>query len=80
MFLIQNLIFVYETYNDIIPVLEPKNGIIQINDFCKYNQNQDINYEEIIDEILLKFMEYIEIQKEILDKYKISPFYFPITI
>jgi len=48
---------------------------ITLLDFCKYNENHEINYEEIIDEILLKFLEYIEIQKEILDKYKISPFY-----
>ena len=48
---------------------------ITLLDFCKYNKNQDVNYDEIIDNILTKFIEYVEIQIEILDKYKISPFY-----
>jgi hypothetical protein len=48
---------------------------ITLTDFCKYNENQNKDYNEIIDNILNKFIEYIDIQKEILDKYKISPFY-----
>jgi hypothetical protein len=61
--------FFPDSFSNMIPLK------ITLLDFCKYNENQSINYEEIIDQILLKFMEYIEIQKEILDKYKISPFY-----
>ena len=48
---------------------------ITLLDFCKYNKDQNIDYDKIIDNILTKFIEYINIQKEILDKYKISPFY-----
>ena len=48
---------------------------ITLLDFCKYNENQTINYNEIIDNILNKFIQNINMQIEILNKYKISPFY-----
>jgi len=43
--------------------------------FCKYNENKSLNYETIIDDILTKIIEYVDTQMEILNKYKISPFY-----
>jgi hypothetical protein len=43
-------------------------------DFCKY-ENLDKNYEEIINNILVEFIDYLNIQLDILSKYKISPFY-----
>jgi hypothetical protein len=61
--------FFPDSFSNMVPLK------ITLLDFCKHNENQSINYDEIIDEILIRFMEYIEIQKEILDKYKISPFY-----
>lgn len=48
---------------------------VTLLDFCKYNKDKTINYNEIVNNILNKFIEYIEIQIEILNKYKISPFY-----
>jgi len=48
---------------------------ITLLDFCKYNEDQSINYDEIIDNLLNKFAEYVEVQIDILNKYKISPFY-----
>jgi hypothetical protein len=43
-------------------------------DFCKY-ENLEKNYEEIINKILDEFIDYLNIQLDILSKYKISPFY-----
>ena len=48
---------------------------ITLLDFCKYNENQTLNYNEIIDDILAKFIEHINVQKDMLEKYKISQFY-----
>lgn len=47
---------------------------ITLLDFCKY-ENQDKNYETIIDLILKNFLDFITNQINILDKYKISQFY-----
>jgi len=48
---------------------------ITLLDFCKYNKNTNINYNIIIDKLLIKIVDYIEIQLKILNKYKLSPFY-----
>jgi len=48
---------------------------ITLLDFCKYNKDKSLNYDKIVDNILTKIIEYVEIQIDILDKYKISPFY-----
>jgi phosphorylated CTD-interacting factor 1 len=61
-----------EFFPDSFENIEPLK--ITLIDFCKYNENIN-NYEEIIDKILIEFLNYIKIQIEILTKYKISPFY-----
>lgn len=61
--------FFPDTFTDTLPLK------ITLLDFCKYNKNQEKNYNDIINNILIKLLEYIKIQKEILEKYKISPFY-----
>ena len=47
---------------------------ITLLDFCKYKNNNE-NYSNIIDQILKEFIDYLEIQIDILNKYKKSQFY-----
>jgi len=47
---------------------------ITLLDFCKYDNNIK-NNNEIIDNIIKEFLKFIKNQINILDKYKISPFY-----
>jgi len=48
---------------------------ITLLDFCKHNKDQSLDYDKIIDDVLIKFIKCIDVQIEILNKYKISPFY-----
>ena len=48
---------------------------ITLLDFCKYDNNIDKNYVEIVDNILEEFLHFLKIQMEILEKYKLSQFY-----
>lgn len=48
---------------------------ITLLDFCKYDNNNEKNYENIIDNIIIEFIKFIKIQINILNKYKTSPFY-----
>lgn len=47
---------------------------ITLLDFCKYKNNNE-NYSNIIDQILKEFIDYLENQIDILNKYKKSQFY-----
>lgn len=60
--------FIPDNYND-ISILK-----ITLLDFCKYN-NDDKNYEEIIDNILNEFIIFFDKQIVILENYKKSGFY-----
>ena len=60
--------FIPDNYND-ISILK-----ITLLDFCKYN-NDDKNYEEIIDNILNEFVIFFDKQIVILENYKKSGFY-----
>jgi len=60
--------FFPDNFNNIEPLK------ITLLDFCKYDENNK-NYENIIDNIINEFIKFINIQINILDKYKTSPFY-----
>jgi phosphorylated CTD-interacting factor 1 len=47
---------------------------ITLLDFCKY-EDKDKDYNVIVDMIISEFIEFLNIQIDILNKYKISPFY-----
>jgi len=47
---------------------------ITLLDFCKYDENNK-NYSIIIDKIINDFLSFLDSQIDILNKYKISPFY-----
>lgn len=47
---------------------------VTLLDFCKHNKDNN-NCEEIIDSIIIEFIEFVNSQIIVLDKYKISPFY-----
>ena len=61
--------FFPDTFTDTLPLK------ITLLDFCKYDNSKNKNYNEIINTILTKFIEYIYVQIDIFEKYKISPFY-----
>jgi len=60
--------FFPDNFNNIQPLK------VTLLDFCKY-KDKDINYESIIDSILVEFINFLTIQISILDKYKQSIFY-----
>ena len=66
---IPNDIFLPNNYNDTY-ILK-----ITLLDFCKYKKDENINYEEIIDKLLLEFIYFYEKQIIILNTYKNSKFY-----
>jgi phosphorylated CTD-interacting factor 1 len=47
---------------------------ITLLDFCKY-EDKDKDYNVIVDMIISEFIEFLNVQIDILNKYKISPFY-----
>ena len=47
---------------------------ITLLDFCKY-EDKDKDYNFIVDMIISEFIEFLNVQIDILNKYKISPFY-----
>ena len=60
--------FIPENYDD-ISILK-----ITLLDFCKYN-NDDKDYEEIVNKILVEFLDFFNKHIELLDNYKKSLFY-----
>jgi len=61
--------FFPDSFENILPLK------ITLLDFCKYNKDKSVDYNKIIDNILTKIIKYIEMQIDILNKYKISQFY-----